>query len=368
MMRARATIIQLITLCSHLKKRLRRVLARWRIEGRALLRSEVFYCNVLSGLSEYNLCINSDMTVSCNCQDYFGRGQLGSLNRQSLAEIFDGATAHSFRRKLSEGRLPIRECAHCEERQTISEEKGGFYLHHYQVPTRGIMVENTVLCNFDCLYCNRDVQAIRGKKTRSMNEVEQVAHLLREYQFQKLYYFNLGETFFSRTVAEELRLIRKINPGIEIIISTNGALIDTPAKREAALLCNALHFSLDGPTQELAERYQKNADFERTFKNMAELVRMRDAAGQKDPMLEWKYVVFRWNDQAAQIEEAIRLAQEIGLDSISFWHGGGPRRAQSRVFYSAPYLTRIPVIPWRGRVLALRTEGRGGAESPQVTD
>jgi pyruvate-formate lyase-activating enzyme len=360
--------IPFTTFWSNLKGPLRSKIARLRIEGQALLRNEAFYCKVLSGLSGYNLCINSDMTVSCNCQDYLGRGQLGTLNRQSLTEIFDGATAHHFRRELSEGRVPIRECVHCDERQTIAKRQAGFYLHHYQIPTRGIMVENTVLCNFNCLYCNRDVQAIRGKKTRSMSDVERIAHLLREHQFQKLYYFNLGETFLSRTVAEELRLIREINPGIKIFISTNGVLIDTQEKREAALLCNLIQFSLDGPEQEVVAQYQRNADFERTFKNMAELVRMRDAAGQKDPIIEWKYVVFRWNDQAAHIQEAIHLAKQIGVDVISFCPGGAPRRARSMNYHSAPHFTRIPLHRWKGRALDLRTEGRCDAEWPQVTN
>ena len=36
-----------------------------------------YYCNALQGNYNYNICINSDMTISCNCQDYDGAGQLG---------------------------------------------------------------------------------------------------------------------------------------------------------------------------------------------------------------------------------------------------------------------------------------------------
>jgi len=43
----------------------------WRGGGNA------YYCKALSGLSSYNICINCDLTVSCNCQDYDGSGQIG---------------------------------------------------------------------------------------------------------------------------------------------------------------------------------------------------------------------------------------------------------------------------------------------------
>jgi MoaA/NifB/PqqE/SkfB family radical SAM enzyme len=197
-----------------------------------------------------------------------------------------------------------------------------------------------------------------------MKDLEKISDILREYKFQRLYYFNLGEPFFSKTVGEELRLIRRMNPDIKIHISTNGVLLDTPDKREGALLCNLIQFSLDGPTQELVERYQKNANFERTIKNMAELVRMRDAAGQKDPIMEWKYVVFRWNDQAAHVQEAIRLAQELHLDGISFCPGSAPRAERSKNYYHAPYFTRIPLHRWKGRALDFRTKGRSDGEWP----
>ena len=34
-----------------------------------VVRGTAFYCNALSGRSDYNICINAGMTVSCNCLD-----------------------------------------------------------------------------------------------------------------------------------------------------------------------------------------------------------------------------------------------------------------------------------------------------------
>jgi len=79
----------------------------------AQLRGEGFYCTALEGESDYNISINSDMSVSCNCDDVFGRGYLGSLRDHSFQEIFSGPIAMRFRRELAAGRIPILECVKC---------------------------------------------------------------------------------------------------------------------------------------------------------------------------------------------------------------------------------------------------------------
>src|SRR5471030_2386752 len=58
----------------------RRAKSRW-LEMRAKITGQKFYCSALAGDSEYNITINSDLTVSCNCQDYDGSGHLGDLRK-----------------------------------------------------------------------------------------------------------------------------------------------------------------------------------------------------------------------------------------------------------------------------------------------
>src|SRR6185369_6734353 len=82
-------------------------------EWSARLRGQRFYCNALAGESEYNLTINCDLTVSCNCQDYNGSGHLGDLNKNSFEEIFFGPVARRFREEMAKGKLPIKSCTRC---------------------------------------------------------------------------------------------------------------------------------------------------------------------------------------------------------------------------------------------------------------
>src|SRR5689334_5971087 len=77
------------------------------MELSARLRGQRFYCAALEGESEYNLTINCDSSVSCNCQDYNGSGHLGDLRQNSFKEIFHGPVAQKFRDELAQGKLPI---------------------------------------------------------------------------------------------------------------------------------------------------------------------------------------------------------------------------------------------------------------------
>src|SRR3954471_13442021 len=62
-------------------------------EWSARLKGQRFYCSALAGQSDYNITVNCDLTVSCNCQDYDGSGHFGDLNKTSFKEAFFGAKA-----------------------------------------------------------------------------------------------------------------------------------------------------------------------------------------------------------------------------------------------------------------------------------
>jgi len=86
---------------------LRKALKRY-FEWSARLKGQRFYCRALGGESDYNLTINCDLTVSCNCQDYDGSGHIGNLNKNSFKEVFFGPVARRFREELAKGKQMAR--------------------------------------------------------------------------------------------------------------------------------------------------------------------------------------------------------------------------------------------------------------------
>src|SRR3954466_6179878 len=100
----------------------RRALTKY-YEWSARLRGQRFACRALAGESEYNLTINCDLTVSCNCQDYNGSGHIGDLNKNTFKEVFFGPVAQKFRTDLAKGKLPIMSCTRCGDLMRVPKSQ-----------------------------------------------------------------------------------------------------------------------------------------------------------------------------------------------------------------------------------------------------
>lgn len=330
----------------------------WRHEWRAKITGQKYFCNALAGESEYNLTINSDLTVSCNCQDYDGTGHIGDLRKNSFEEIFFGPTAQKFRDDLAKGKVAIPTCTRCGDFKRL---KRGEQPPKPHLPRRGMLLENTVICNVDCVGCAREGAAnIRVKKTMPLEELSQMADLTARLGLERIFYLNLGEPFLSPTITQELPLLRQKNPNAYIRVSTNGVLLNTDAKREAALNLSDIQFSVHGISDEMCAKYMMRGSFEKAFDAMKQMVKFRDARGLKMPILEWKYLLFNWNDNPKSIARAMEMAKEIGVDMISFWPTGNP-------FYGISWRWRLGQFKnvgresWKGREVILRPENAAAA-------
>lgn len=332
---------------------LRRTLVLWH-EARAKLTGRNYYCGCLVGDSEYGITINSDLTVSCSCQDYDGSGHLGDLKKNSFEEIFHGPVAQKFQAELLKGKIPIPTCTRCGDFRRLTREHPA--PPPTRLPHRGMLLENTVVCNVDCIGCARESAAeIRQSRTMSLEELSRMGDLAARLGMEQIFYLNLGEPFLSPRVTQELPLLRAKNPAARIVISTNGVLLNTDAKREAALSVSQILFSVHGISNEMCRQYMLRADFDKAFAAMRDLVKYRDARGARQPILEWKYLLFNWNDHPRTLARAVEMAREIGVDIFSIWPTNNP-------FYGASWRWRLGRLNhlgekcWKGREIILRPE------------
>jgi hypothetical protein len=89
-------------------------------------------------------------------------------------------------------------------------------------------------------------------------------------------------------------------------------------------------------------------------------VEYRNARGLDRPVLEWKYLLFNWNDHPQTIAQAIELAKAAGVDAISFWPTHNPFFGYS-FRYGLGRLNNIGVKSWKGREVDLRPATRPAA-------
>jgi hypothetical protein len=334
---------------------LRTVLKHY-LEWLVRLRGQRFHCRALAGESEYNLTINCDATVSCSCQDYDGSGHLGDLNKAAFKDVFFGPVAQRFREQLAKGVLPIKTCTRCGDLQRVPKSQP---LPEPRLPYRGILLENTVRCNIDCIGCDRQSAArIRSTTQMDLEKLSRMADLVHDLGLEQLFYLNLGEPFLSPNIGLELPLLRKKNPDCRIVISTNGIVLNTDAKREAALNASHILFSIAGVNDAMLKKYEHFGSYEKAYANMKALVDYRNARGLAKPLLEWKYLLFNWNDRRPTIARAIELAKAAGVDSISFWPTHNPFYGFS-YRYALGWLDHVGVKCWKGREVALGGGAKG---------
>jgi MoaA/NifB/PqqE/SkfB family radical SAM enzyme len=208
----------------------------------------------------------------------------------------------------------------------------------------------------DCIGCAREGAAnVRVGRTMPLAELGQMADLAARLGLQRIFYLNLGEPFLSPTICQELPLLRSKNPDAYIRVSTNGILLNTDAKREAALNLSDIQFSVHGISDAMCEKYMMRGSFEKAFNAMKTMVAYRDARGLQKPILEWKYLLFNWNDHPETIRRAIEMAKEIGVDIISFWPTHNPFYGLSWRYHLG-MMNHIGVKSWKGRELILRLD------------
>jgi uncharacterized Fe-S cluster-containing radical SAM superfamily enzyme len=273
------------------------------------------------------------------------------LNKNSFKEVFFGPVAQRFRDELAKGRLPLMTCTRCGDLQRVPKSKP---IPQPRLPYKGMLLENTVRCNIDCIGCDRQSAArIRTSLQMDLQKLSRMADLVHDLGLEKLFYLNLGEPFLSPNIGPELSLLRQKNPKCLIIISTNGMVLNTDTKREAALNASRIFFSIAGVNEPMLKRYEHYGNFQKAYDNMKALVAYRNARGLTVPLLEWKYLLFNWNDHPQTIARAIEMAKAVGVDMISFWPTHNPFFGFS-YRYALGRLNNVGIPSWKGREVDLR--------------
>jgi hypothetical protein len=308
-------------------------LRRWWLIVKAKATGRAYYCRALNGRSNYNLAVNADMTVSCCCEDRDNAGVIGDLRTTRLEDILDGSTAKVFRWALARGVPPLLWCSRCIDLVPATRGEAIRANANRTTPTH-LKVENTSVCNLGCLSCSRDVyDKSRQSKRIKDNAWRTIGSNIKRLGIKSVSFLKLGEPFLSPRINEEVTTLLEYQPDLEITTSTAGNWTPAEFRFEAALKMKVVVFSIDGINTEMCNRYQRGQDFDRAFSNMCELVRRRDAAGQTFPVVIWKWVVFRWNDNDRDHNTAKHLCLDSGIDYLLLTPTANPPWAWSWRFW-----------------------------------
>ena len=193
------------------------------------------------------------------------------------------------------------------------------YIHYlsrssyvYSYPLK-LTIDPVNLCNLRCVMCPTGIKASGRKQSfMTFNTFKRIIDELGKYLWE-IDLFNWGEPFLNKEIFSMVKYARKKK--IYVNISTNlSHFSEDMAVKLIKSNLNRLIISLDGASQESVEKYQKGNNFDLVIKNIQNIVSMKNELKSDLPVLQWRFVVNKYNEN--EIGKAEKMSQELGIDRL----------------------------------------------------
>lgn len=291
-----------------------------------------------------------DGRMVCGCADPYGKRVLGDARATSVSAIWTGDTASRLRADLNEGGATF--CGDCPLKLPLKKEEAPTVrgLDVGPLPSR-LYVECTAACNISCFEaCCAPETGITRTRQAGMLDYELFKRVVDEAgpTLGRIDFFNYGEAFLHKRAVDMCEYIKSRFPHVYLYTSTNGlALSEEKARRLVHSGIDEVTFSIDGATPESYARYRQRGNFDLALRTLRAMADEKRRAGRDVPFLNWRYILFNWNDSDEEMELAQRLAADAGVDRLCWELTDHPENAYSRRFVpDTPELERIKHEVW----------------------
>ena len=291
-----------------------------------------------------------DGRISCGCSDPYGKRILGDARKDSLTGVWRGPIASEVREDVNTGGSPF--CGDCPLKEPLADDQPAPVrdLNVGPLPSR-LYVECTAACNISCFQaCCAPETGITRTRQAGMLDFDLFTRVIDEAgpSLVRVDFFNYGEAFLHKRAVEMCEYIKTKFPHIYLYTSTNGgALTDERARRLVHSGIDEVTFSIDGASQAAYEKYRQRGKFDLVTANLRSMADEKAKAGRDVPQINWRYILFKWNDSDEEMDQARRLAREFGADRLTWEITDHPEDSFSRRFVpGSPDFERIKYEVW----------------------
>ena len=276
-----------------------------------------------------------DGRVVCGCADPYAKRVLGDFRTTSLTDIWRGSTAAGLREDLNAGGSTF--CGDCPLKLPLAEGEPAPVrdLNVSPLPNR-LYIECTAACNISCFQaCCAPETGITRTRQAGMLDWNLFTRVIDEAgpSLVRVDFFNYGEAFLHKRAIEMCEYIKSKFPHIYLYTSTNGlALTEDKARRLVHSGIDEVTFSIDGASQDTYARYRQRGRFDVALANLRAMANEKAKHGRDVPQLNWRYILFTWNDSDEEMARARQIAAEVGVDRLCWEITDHPEEAFSRRF------------------------------------
>ena len=201
---------------------------------------------------------------------------------------------------------------------------------------RRLYVECTAACNISCYEaCCAPETGITRTRQAGMLDVALFERVLAEAgpSLARLDFFNYGEAFLHKRAVEMCEHVKSRYPHVYLYTSTNGlAFTEDAVRRLVRSGIDEVTFSIDGASHETYARYRQRGDFAKAIRNLRVAIDEKRRTGATLPVINWRYILFAWNDSEREMQRARALAAAYGVDRLCWEITDHPESAFSRRF------------------------------------
>jgi hypothetical protein len=291
-----------------------------------------------------------DGRLVCGCADPYARRVLGDARTASIGEVWNGPVIRRLREELNGGGSKF--CGDCPLKLPLARAEAPPQRPVDAGPLPGRMfIECTAACNISCHQaCCAPETGITRTRQAGMLDVELFRRVVDEAgpSLGRIDFFNYGEAFLHKRAVEMCEYIKSRFPHVYLYTSTNGlALSESQARRLVHSGIDEVTFSIDGATQESYEKYRGRGRLDVALATLAAMADEKRRSGRDLPFLNWRYILFKWNDSDEEMSLARARAEEIGVDRLCWELTDHPEDAYSRRFVAgSPALASIRHEVW----------------------
>src|SRR2546425_10397681 len=276
-----------------------------------------------------------DGRIVCGCADPYGHRVLGDVRSASVRDVWSGSTISALREDLNAGGSKF--CGDCPLKLPLKKDDllAVRSLDTGPLPSR-MYIECTAACNISCNQaCCAPETGITRTRQAGMLDFDLFRRVIDEVgaSLVRVDFFNYGEAFLHKRAVEMCEYIKAAFPHIYLYTSTNGlALTEPQARRLVHSGIDEVTFSIDGATAESYVKYRQRGRFDLAIATLRAMADEKRRSGRDVPFLNWRYILFKWNDSDAEMARARELAQQIGVDRLCWEITDHPEDAYSRRF------------------------------------
>ena len=290
-----------------------------------------------------------DGRLVCGCADPYGKRVLGDARTASVEDVWKGSVVTTLRQDLNKGGSSF--CGDCGLKRPLAKDESPVVrpLEAGRLPSR-MFIECTAACNISCTEsCCAPETGITRTRQAGMLDFTLFQRVIDEVgpSLVRIDFFNYGEAFLHKRAIEMCEYIKSRFPHIYLYTSTNGlAFTEAQARRLVHSGIDEVTFSIDGATQESYARYRQRGRLDVALANLRSMVDEKRRSGRDLPFLNWRYILFKWNDSDEEMNLARAMAAEIGVDRFCWEITDHPESAYSRRFAGGPELEAIRRETW----------------------